>query len=115
MKNRLSGNKLLIILLSFIIYSLSSVLSKFASIHNQNYVFFIGSIICVFVLMGIYAVLWQKILSFMPLNSAFLCKSITIIMIIGLSAIIFKERITMNNIIGTILIILGLLNLTWKE
>lgn len=36
--------------------------------------------------LGLYAILWQKILSFMPLNKAFLCKSVTILMVLAVSA-----------------------------
>lgn len=60
------------------------------------------------VALGLYAVLWQKVLSFMPLNKAFLCKSICIVFTLGISYWMFAENITLNNILGAIIIILGL-------
>lgn len=72
-------------------------------------------ICCVILALGIYAILWQKLLSFMPLNKAFLCKSITILIILAVSALIFNEIVTLNNIIGAGFIMSGLAVLVWKE
>jgi drug/metabolite transporter (DMT)-like permease len=65
--------------------------------------------------LGFYAVLWQKVLEVYPLNKAFLCKSVTIIIILALSHYLFGETISLNNILGAILIILGIGMLSWKK
>ena len=107
--------KVFFLLLTFVIYSCSSIFSKYASIQDpltKEYGIFVG---CVLIALGLYAVLWQKVLSFMPLNKAFLCKSITIVMILAVSAFAFNEPISVNNIIGAIFIMTGLGVLAWKK
>lgn len=105
----------LFLLLTFSIYSCSSIFSKLASLSS---VFSFDYLLCLGVIvlaLFVYAILWQKVLSIIPLNKAFLCKSVTIVMIMAASALFFKETITTNNIIGSVFIILGLVVLAWKK
>jgi drug/metabolite transporter (DMT)-like permease len=67
----------------------------------------VGVILC----LGLYAVLWQKILATVPLGVAYLSKSLTIVLVLLCSSLVFGEIITLNNILGTGLILLGLINL----
>lgn len=99
----------------FLVYSLSSVFSKLASTAPTLSFHFIIYILSVLVLLSAYAILWQKVLSFMPLNKAFIFKSVTILMILVVSALVFQEAITINNIIGAGFIMSGLGVLSWKE
>lgn len=113
--NDLNFKQILLLLVAFIIYSISSLLSKcasmFAFFSPRYFVCLVGvlSALCT------YAFLWQKILVFLPLNKAFLCKSICILLVFSFSAFIFEESITLFNIIGAFLIILGLVVLAWEK
>jgi len=112
---RLSLGKFFLLLIAFLIYSSSTILSKYASQYDfvsLPYILYFGGVLLA---LGIYAVLWQKILSFMQLNKAFLCKSITIIFILVFSYFFFEETITVNNIVGILIIITGLLILAWEN
>ena len=104
-----------LLLFTFVIYALSGIISKQTSL----YIFLSWSYLCglfgALFTLGLYAILWQKILSFMLLNKAFLCKSMTILMVLAVSAFFFKEQVTLNNIIGSAVIIVGLVVLVWKE
>lgn len=105
----------LLLLATFFIYSLESVFSKIASTYEPlsiPYLFYFG---CVISVLGIYAVLWQVILKLMPLNIAFPYKSISIIYILLFSSLVFNESVTVNNIVGAGLIIIGLIVLSWKQ
>lgn len=107
--------KILLLLLAFVVYSGTGVFTKLASLHSflsLPYLLFFG---CVIATLGLYAVLWQKVLAFMPLNKAFLCKSICIVFTLALSYGLFGEHITRNNILGAFCIILGLVVLSWKK
>lgn len=107
--------KILLLLLAFVIYSGTGIFTKLASQHSflsLPYILFFG---CVIATLGLYAVLWQKVLTFMPLNKAFLCKSICIVFTLAISYGLFGEHITRNNILGAICIILGLVVLSWKK
>ena len=106
--------KPILILVTFLVYSLSGVFSKYASFYDPlswGYILCLGAVI---VVLGVYAVLWQKLLSMMQLNKAFLCKSITLFFGLIIANLLFKEQITFNNILGTIIILSGLIVLSRK-
>lgn len=105
---------IVLLFVTFFVYSLESVFSKLASGYETlslKYCLFFG---CVIAVLGIYAILWQIILKLMPLNRAFPYKSLSIIYILLFSVLLFGETITINNIIGASLIIIGLIVLSWK-
>lgn len=98
------------ILLSInLIYSLSSIFSKWTSSQEQfSFEYFLG--ICTIVgILGIYAILWQQILKYIPLSDAYMFKGTTIVFVLLLSWIIWGEAITINNCIGTLFIISGII------
>ena len=112
---KLSLGKMCLLLLVFAVYSCSILFSKMASQYNVmslGYILFFAGVILA---LALYAVLWQKILSFMQLNTAFLCKSITIVMVMLLSYLFFSEHISIYNVCGTLCIMLGLLVLVWRK
>ena len=77
-----------------------------------NYILFLGAVVAA---LGIYAMLWQKVLAVMPLSRAFLYKSITIVIALLICHFLFDESISINNIIGAGIIISGIVVLSWKE
>lgn len=112
---RLSIAELLIVLIAFLIYSGSTILSKFASQYDflsLPYILYFGGVLTA---LGVYAILWQKVLSFMQLNKAFLCKSISIFFIMIFSYYFFNETITINNMLGVLFIFGGLLVLALEK
>lgn len=114
MKNSYISN-LLLLVVTFLVYSCSTIFSKLASqyefLSTKYMLYFVGVVLMLF----LYAVLWQKVLSFMELNKAFLCKSVTILIVLFFSYFIFGETVTINNLIGASLIIMGLINLAWEK
>lgn len=116
MKNSFFNNlrNILLLLLTFLIYSGTSIFSKCASYHQVFSIPYISFFSCTILLLFLYAILWQKVLSIFPLNRAFLYKSSTIIMILCISHFVFDELITINNILGVVLIIIGLVFLSWE-
>ena len=58
--------------------------------------------------MGIYAVAWQLILERLPLTTAYLRKGVTYVLIFVWAAVIFGEQITVQQVIGIIIIIAGM-------
>lgn len=106
--------KLLLLIITFVVYSCSSIFSKSASLYDflsLPYILNFSGVLCA---MALYAVLWQRVLTFMELNKAFLCKSITLLLILALSYFFFNEPISLNNMIGAVLIIGGICVLGWK-
>lgn len=100
---------------TFFVYSLSGVFTKLASMQqlfSRNYFLLL---FCAIIVLGMYASLWQKVLSFMPLNKAFLCKSVTLILGLLVAHFIFSEVITISNIVGAFFILGGLVVLSCKQ
>jgi drug/metabolite transporter (DMT)-like permease len=105
------------ILLHFIllIYSLSGLFSKLASSKkflSFEFIFFYGLTLLI---LFIYAVLWQHILKKMTLIAAFGNKAVTIIWGMIWGSLFFGEKITIYMIIGTVIILLGILLMVSKN
>lgn len=106
---------IILILFAFLLYSTTAVFSKFASKHDLfsfHYLLFFSFLV---IGLGIYAILWQIILKKTPLNIAFMFKSSTIIFGLLFSYFLFEENVTLPNIIGGIIIIIGMLTYSTKE
>ena len=93
--------------ITFFIYSLASTFSKMAGMSDSNvkFIFFYG---CSFCFLGIYAVLWQKILSKKSLTYAYVNKGITLLWGLILGYFLFKEPITWNMVCGVIVVLIGI-------
>ena len=97
----------LVLQLSAIIYSLSGVFSKLASFYDfLSFHFFINFLLEIG-LLSLYAFLWQQIITKLDLSIAYANKSISLFWSIIFSVIIFREFISINNIIGVFFIIIG--------
>ena len=105
----------LILLLAFIIYSSTSIFMKLASYENYlSYKFCLFYFIAIFMI-GLYAVLWQITLKRVSLIIAFMAKSVTVIFTMVIARLVFQENISINNIIGSCLVIVGILLLPIKK
>ena len=58
--------------------------------------------------MGVYALLWQQVIRRMPISTAYMFKGTSLIFILLISVLLFGEAITLNNIIGSAIIVLGI-------
>ena len=94
---------------ALILSSLADVLGKVASKYDFKSVQFYIYLFLDLVSIGVFAVLWQMILKRMPLSQSYLFKSLTIVFTLFLAWLIFDETIYFNNIIGSGLIIIGVL------
>lgn len=102
------GRILILLALSLVIQSLSSVFIKYAGTYEtmskEFVIFYVLAVGC----LGVFAILWQFLLEWLPLTTAYLRKGILYILILIWSVILFGERVTMPNIIGSIIIIAGI-------
>lgn len=90
-----------------LLYSLCSVISKFASQQKFFSISFIMLYGTVLFIMFVYAVLWQQVLKKMDLTIAFVNKSITVIWGMFWGLLLFDEKITFYNIIGAVVVLFG--------
>lgn len=70
------------------------------------YLFWIAGAVGV---MGIYALLWQQVIAKMPLSTAYMFKGTSLIFVLLFSVLLFGEAITLNNVIGSVIIIIGII------
>ncbi len=92
-----------------LIYSCTSICTKMASRQEMlswPYLFWIAGAIGV---MGIYALLWQQVIKRMPISTAYMFKGMSLVFVLLFSSLLFGEAITLNNIIGAVIIIIGII------
>lgn len=108
MKQTKSKIKYLVLLhIVLVVFSLTSVASKFAS--GADFLSW-RFIVCYGLTLGglfVYAVCWQQIIKHMPLISAYANKAVTVIWGIVWGYFLFDEKITIRKIIGAVIIIAG--------
>lgn len=88
-------------------YTGTTILSKVASdldFLSLPYLLCYGGIVAV---LGIYAILWQQAIKGFKPSVAYSNKSVNLIWTLIVSALLFGEQITWNNLAGAALIILG--------
>ena len=92
-----------------LIYACTSICTKMASQQEMlswPYLFWIAGAVGV---MGIYALLWQQVIAKMPLSTAYMFKGTSLIFVLLFSVLLFGEAITLNNVIGAVIIIIGII------
>lgn len=95
--------------------SFSGVFAKLAAgsqWYSFQWIFFYG---LVFVVLGIYALAWQRILKGLPLTVAFSNKAITLFWGMVWGALIFGEHISLRMIIGAAVIFVGIIIISTEE
>lgn len=107
MKNKVTIKDILLLQLVFLIYSINSIVAKFASGQEFGFTF-----ICLYgleiVILGIYAILWQQIIKKFELSVAYANKAVTLIWAMVWGVLIFNEQITLPKVAGILLVIIGI-------
>ena len=91
-----------------VLYSLSAVFSKLASVE-----LFLSLKFCVFYglvlfLLALYALCWQQIIKHLPLTVAYANKAITVVWGIIWGLLIFGEKLTPGKVLGAVFVICGI-------
>ena len=107
-KDKKSFIKNIIILqVIILIYTLSTVTAKFASNEeflSLKFILFYG--LEIFIL-GIYAILWQQIIKKFEISVAYANRAMSLLWSIVWAIVFFGEQITLKNVIGVIIVIIG--------
>ena len=101
--------------LLLLVYSFGGIFSKLAASQpflSLKYILYYG--IVLFVLM-IYAVVWQQIIKKLPLIVAYASKAVTVIWGVVWGMLFFQENITLQNILGAIIIVTGIVIVDSEE
>ena len=105
MKN---GYKILALIGVNFIYACTGICTKMASRHEMfswPYLLWMAGAVSV---IGIYAILWQQIITRIPISTAYMFKGTGLIFGLLFAHLLFSERITVYNIIGATIIIIGI-------
>lgn len=92
-----------------LLYTISSVMSKEASASGGNmlrFLFFFGM---EFVILGVYAILWQQMIKRFELSVAYANRSMAVVWSMVWAVVFFHDTITVQNVLGIILVVAG----TW--
>ena len=92
-----------------LIYACTYICMKMASPHeflSTPYLLWLFGAVGV---MGIYAVLWQQVLAWVPLSTAYMFKGTSLVFVLLLSALLFQEGITLQNVLGSVIIVAGII------
>ena len=99
------------IILAIIFQSMSGIFGKCAALSVAPSIiaivtnmFYILSLGC----LGLQAIVWQQALRYFPLSVAYPCISITSFVVLFFAAILFNENVTHMNIIGLIIVTMGI-------
>ena len=100
---------------SYLIYSLSLVSARFAADHPLISFTAMALYGFAFLLLGIFAVIWQQVLKQMPLTTAYANRAITIFYAMIWGALLFSEKVSWNMILGSIIIVCGVVLVVFKR
>jgi drug/metabolite transporter (DMT)-like permease len=106
-KRKVTFKQILLLQAVVMIYTASSIFAKLASgqqFMSLKFILFYGGEICV---LGIYALLWQQIIKRVYLSIAYANRAMAIIWSMIWAVVIFKDNITLQNIIGVIIVLIG--------
>ena len=106
-KRRITPLQILLLQAVVLVYTTSGIFAKLASAESFlsfGFIFFYGAEIAV---LGIYAILWQQMIKRVDLSFAYANRAIAIAWSMLWAAIIFKETITLQNLIGVGVVLVG--------
>ncbi|MCQ2081079.1 MAG: transporter [Lachnospiraceae bacterium] len=108
MKKKVSIKDLLMLQIVFLIYSVSSLVAKFASgndVMSFKFIMFYGLEL---VILGIYAILWQQVIKKFELSVAYANKAICLLWALVWSIVIFHDDLKWNQVVGIVIVMAGI-------
>ena len=100
--------KLISLITVNLLYAIVLILNRMASIYAPLSLGYILLLSISVIVLAIYALSWQQIIKRMPISDAYMFKGTSIVFVLLLSTWLFEEVITLQNIVGSIIIILGI-------
>lgn len=95
--------------LAVVIYTFSGVMAKLASAHKDNLFLLLLFMGLEVVILGVYAIFWQQLIKHFDLTVAYANRAMAILWSLVWAALFFKEKITLKNMIGVLIVLVGIL------
>ena len=106
-KKRISLKSIIILQLVIVIYTLSGVAAKGAAGYEMFSWQFIFLYELEMAILGVYAILWQQMIKRFDLSVAYANRSMAILWSLVWAVVFFHERITINNVLGVLIVLAG--------
>jgi drug/metabolite transporter (DMT)-like permease len=106
----LTIKSIFVLLLINLFYATVYIFSKYTSMQIPFTLKFALGILSVFFVLGLYAIMWQQVLKHIELSIAYMFKGSSLIFVCLFSSLLYNEAITLYNIIGACIIILGIIS-----
>ena len=107
MKKTIKIKDILLLQAVIVIYTLSSVMAKLASGQEPLSVGFCLFYLIELFVLGLYALLWQQMIKKFELSVAYANRAMALLWSLVWAVVIFHDRVTLKNVIGVVLVILG--------
>lgn len=92
-----------------LLYACVTLFTKFAAQQEFMSIPYCLAICGAIGIMGVYAICWQQVLKRIDLSTAYMFKGTSLIFVMLLGYAVFGETITIMNIIGAVVIVLGII------
>lgn len=106
-KKKTKLKEILILQIVIAIYTLSTVFAKFASgqeFMSFKFILYYG---LEMLILAVYAVVWQQLIKKFDISVAYANKAMGLLWSIVWAILIFNETITIKNVIGVVIVIIG--------
>lgn len=107
-KNNKYIKNIVFLQLVYLYYSLIGILSKKVAQYSFGSFYFIFGYLLLLLIIFIYALLWQQVIKRNSLFVAYANKGTVILWTLVWAVLFFRESISANNIIGSVIIIIGI-------
>ena len=111
--------KYILLHLTVMMFSLTSVFSKMASVYySKEGLTSIMLYVFVFLMMlncFLYALVWQKVIKKFELNVAYANRNVYLVWSQVWAVLIFHENLSLRNILGLVIVFIGVLVVVWNE
>ena len=108
------SNKYVCLFGAYLIYSFAGVFAKLAAMSETVSMFLVIISFQIFTL-ALYALAWQQILKKFTLITAMSCRGVVVILSLVWAFAIFDERVTIFNIVGSLIIVIGIYIVSSEE
>lgn len=106
---------IIILQLIIVLYTITGIVAKIASKYKFLSYKFILFYAFEIIILGVFAMFWQQIIKKFNISVAYSNKGMAILWSLLWSAVIFNEKISINNILGALIIIIGIVVVNINE
>lgn len=106
-RKKIQWKQIVMLQFAVMIYTLSGVAAKYAALYDalsRPFLFCYGMEILI---LGVYAIIWQQLIKKIDLSIAYANRSMAILWSMVWAVIFFREAITIQNIIGAMIVLAG--------